>query len=119
MHQYDFCSTIILFRSDLIFFTVEMYFLLIYLLVVILLIIKMEEDDLQCLGGRSKMENPNFRKEVMDILRRPYNKEEYKKLRQDVKSRKPMEGHLELRGRTKRFHKDTMGKSYLDHYFGM
>lgn len=65
------------------------------------------------------MENPKFRKEVMDILRRPYNKEEYKKLRQDVQSRKPIEGHLELRGRTKRFPKDTMGKSYLDHYFDL
>lgn len=65
------------------------------------------------------VENLNFREELMDILRRPYDKKEYKKLSKDVKFRKPIERHVELRSATKRYSTDTMGKSYLDYFVGM
>lgn len=79
----------------------------------------MEDDDLQYIGERSRPENPQFRKEVEDILGRPYDEKEYESLWLDVNIRKPMQGYRELRGHLKAFSKDSMGKSYLDEYLGM
>ncbi|KAL8134274.1 uncharacterized protein LOC141712863 [Apium graveolens] len=76
----------------------------------------MEEDDLQCLGSYSAAENPEFRKAVIDVLRKPYNKKEYERLRDDVKLRKPTERHVDMRSGNTSFQQTTMGKSYLDHY---
>lgn len=83
-----------------------------------LLYIKMEEDDLQCLGSCSAAENPEFRKAVMDVLQKPFNYKEYKRLWDDVKRRKFTERHVDIRSVNKSFQQTTMGKSYLDHYDG-
>lgn len=78
----------------------------------------MEEDDLQCLGSCSAAENPEFRKAVMDVLRKPYTRKEYERLRHDVKLRKPTVRHVDMRSGNTSFQQTTMGKSYLDHYDG-
>ncbi|KAL2467235.1 hypothetical protein Adt_43086 [Abeliophyllum distichum] len=58
-----------------------------------------------------------FRKKVMHVLRKPYDREEYNKLRQNIKVRKRVDRHLELRrGRERAYPKNETGKSYLDHY---
>lgn len=78
-----------------------------------------DDDDVQYIGERRKPENLQYRKDVEDILRRPYDKEEYDTLWLQVNSRKPQEGCKELRGgRSISYAKDTMGKSYLDEYIG-
>lgn len=81
--------------------------------------VKMKDDDLQYIGERSKPENPQFRKDVEDILRRPYDEKEYETLWLQMNSRKPMQGYRELRGNLKAYSKDALGKSYLDEYLGM
>lgn len=78
----------------------------------------MEDDDVQCIGELSKPENPQFRKDVEDILGRPYDEKEYETLWLQVNSRKPVQGYRELRGNLKAYSKDTVGKSYLDEYLG-
>lgn len=60
-----------------------------------------------------------FRKMLVHVLRKPYDREEYKKLRQAIRIRKPVDRHLELRhGRERAYPKNEVGKSYLDHYPG-
>ncbi|KAK1361424.1 hypothetical protein POM88_045898 [Heracleum sosnowskyi] len=76
----------------------------------------MEEDDLQCLGSCSAAENPEFRKAVMDILRKPFKLSEYNRLQDDVKRRKLTVRHVDMRSGNTSFQQPTMGKSYLDHY---
>ncbi|XP_017222121.1 uncharacterized protein LOC108198852 isoform X2 [Daucus carota subsp. sativus] len=79
----------------------------------------MKDDDLQYIGERSKPENPQFRKDVEDILRRPYDEKEYETLWLQMNSRKPMQGYRELRGNLKAYSKDALGKSYLDEYLDL
>lgn len=79
----------------------------------------MEDDDLQYIGERRRPENPQFRKDVEDILRRPYDEKEYENLWLNVNTRKPVQGYRELRGHLKSYPKNAMGKSYLDEYLGM
>ncbi|CAI9755142.1 unnamed protein product [Fraxinus pennsylvanica] len=58
-----------------------------------------------------------FRKKLMHVLRKPYDREEFDKLRQAIKVRKPVDCHLELRyGRERAYPKNEVGKSYLDRY---
>lgn len=66
----------------------------------------MNEDDFQILGVRSK-----FRKKVIDIMRKPYNRGEYDELRQAVKAQRTEESNG-ICTRTKKL----CGKSYLNYY---
>ncbi|XP_019190571.1 PREDICTED: uncharacterized protein LOC109185026 [Ipomoea nil] len=62
------------------------------------------------------MQSP-FRKKIIDILKKPYNQSEYEELSKDVKVRKPILKHLELRnGRDTLYPTSRKGKSYLDHH---
>lgn len=66
----------------------------------------------------SKMHS-DFREELVCILQKQYDREEYKKLRQDVEVRKAALRHRELRnGRENAYSTDKAGKSYLDRYPG-
>ncbi|CAI9768177.1 unnamed protein product [Fraxinus pennsylvanica] len=61
--------------------------------------------------------HPDFRKELMCILRKPFDREEYNKLQNAVKIRKAAVRHRELRkGRDKECSTNKPGKSYLDLY---
>ncbi|KAL8132846.1 hypothetical protein AgCh_008359 [Apium graveolens] len=79
----------------------------------------MEDEDLQYIGERSRPENPQFRKDVEDILGRPYDEREYETLWLNVNIRKPIQGYRELRGHLKAYPKHSMGKSYLDEYLDL
>ncbi|XVF36993.1 hypothetical protein REPUB_Repub19eG0106600 [Reevesia pubescens] len=58
-----------------------------------------------------------FREKVMDLLKIPYDRQEFEKLWQEVTHRKPVQGVKELRhGRMKQYPTKTNGKSYLDWY---
>lgn len=62
---------------------------------------------------------PDFRKELMCILRKPFDREEYNKLQNAVKIRKAAVRHRELRnGRDKECSTNKPGKSYVDLYPG-
>ncbi|KAL2503629.1 Uncharacterized protein Adt_19250 [Abeliophyllum distichum] len=59
----------------------------------------------------------DFRQQLMCIIRKPYDREEYKKLRQDVEVRKAVVQHRDLRnGREMSYSTSKAGKSYLDSY---
>ncbi|CAA3005854.1 Hypothetical predicted protein [Olea europaea subsp. europaea] len=66
----------------------------------------MNEDDYQILGVYSE-----FRKKVINIMRKPYSRGEYDELRQAVKAQTTEESDL-VRSRTKKLR----GKSYLNYY---
>ncbi|CAI9763435.1 unnamed protein product [Fraxinus pennsylvanica] len=66
----------------------------------------MNEDDFQILGVHSK-----FRKKVINIMRKPYNRAEYDELRQAVKAQRTEERNG-VCTRTKKL----CGKSYLNYY---
>ncbi|KAK6115603.1 hypothetical protein DH2020_007872 [Rehmannia glutinosa] len=58
-----------------------------------------------------------FRQQLIDVLRKPYDKGEYARLLHDIKFRKPEERHIELRhGRDRSCKTNKYGKSYLDHH---
>ncbi|KAL7086172.1 hypothetical protein ACP275_14G323300 [Erythranthe tilingii] len=58
-----------------------------------------------------------FRKQVIDVLRKPYDREEYTELLMDIQQRKQEGRHRELRhGREGPCSVDKDGKSYLDHH---
>lgn len=63
----------------------------------------------------SKKEISLFRRKVMSILKRPYDAKEYEDLLREVKARKCMKVHRELR-RPKSVSVDRSSKSYLDHH---
>ncbi|KAL2528176.1 Uncharacterized protein Fot_20777 [Forsythia ovata] len=67
----------------------------------------MNEDDFQHPCGYSE-----FRKQVINILRKPYNREEYDELRQAVKARTTEDSDGDLCTRSKK----SYGKSYLNYY---
>lgn len=78
---------------------------------------KMEGDDLQCLGSRSH--HSQFRENLMNILKRPYDQDEFDDLLQEVNVQKKMEVDRDLRdGRTRTVSADKFSKSYLDHHSG-
>lgn len=54
----------------------------------------------------------------MEILRMPYNQEEYEVLFHEFSYRKPMQRHRDLRGGIKVYDVGRLGKSYQDHYSG-
>ncbi|XP_073019681.1 uncharacterized protein [Primulina eburnea] len=56
-----------------------------------------------------------FREELVTVLRKPYDKEEHKKLLQDITIRKPEDRHMDLRGgRERSCSTAKVGKSYMD-----
>ncbi|KAL8030844.1 hypothetical protein ABFX02_14G312800 [Erythranthe guttata] len=58
-----------------------------------------------------------FRKQVIDVLRKPYDREEYTELLMDIRQRKQEGRHRELRhGREGPCSVNKDGKSYLDHH---
>ncbi|XP_073019679.1 uncharacterized protein [Primulina eburnea] len=60
-------------------------------------------------------ENSRFREELVTVLRKPYDKEEHKKLLQDITIRKPEDRHMDLRGgRERSCSTAKVGKSYMD-----
>ncbi|KAI5671156.1 hypothetical protein M9H77_11520 [Catharanthus roseus] len=59
----------------------------------------------------------NFRVQILEILRKPYDKEEHERLMQEITKWKPQHKHRDLRsGRVKFYPSDKMGKSLLDHH---
>lgn len=63
--------------------------------------------------------NSPVRKKLMNILRKPYDQEEYKSLMKMAKKRKPLEGYRDLRsGCNGTYELACLGKSYLDHHKG-
>ncbi|KAI5671210.1 hypothetical protein M9H77_11574 [Catharanthus roseus] len=59
----------------------------------------------------------NFRVQILEILRKPYDKEEHERLMQEITKRKPQHKHRDLRsGGVKFYPSDKMGKSLLDHH---
>lgn len=79
----------------------------------------MVDNDVQCTGECSKPKNLQFRNDIEDILKKPYDKKEYDTLWLLWNLRKPMQGHKELRdGHDITYAKYVMDKSYLDEYHG-
>ncbi|XP_065626404.1 uncharacterized protein LOC111999271 [Quercus suber] len=69
-------------------------------------------------GSPGSGRHSQFRKNLMEILRRPYNEMEYKKLMHEVSYRRPKKRDRELRSGTKSYSTKSCGKSYLDQYSG-
>ncbi|KAJ8559945.1 hypothetical protein K7X08_004003 [Anisodus acutangulus] len=80
------------------------------------------EDDLEILYDKNDMlkkinVQSEFRQKVMDLLKKPYNANEYKELWTYVNDKKPVERNMESRrGGVKCYKTKKIGKSYLDHY---
>ncbi|KAI5671195.1 hypothetical protein M9H77_11559 [Catharanthus roseus] len=55
--------------------------------------------------------------QILEILRKPYDKEEHERLMQEITKRKPQHKYRDLRsGGVKFYTSDKMGKSLLDHH---
>ncbi|CAA0840804.1 Unknown protein [Striga hermonthica] len=71
-------------------------------------------------GNSSVNNSSEFRRQLMDVLKKPYDEKEYEKLWFDVELSKPEERHRELRhGRERSSATDKSGKSYLDYHSGL
>ncbi|TYH27659.1 hypothetical protein ES288_A02G085300v1 [Gossypium darwinii] len=71
----------------------------------------------ECGDGIRSSSPSQFREQLMDLLKTPYNREEFQNLWRDVSQRKPVQGVKDLRhGRMKSYSTKTVGKSYLDWY---
>jgi hypothetical protein len=79
---------------------------------------KIDLDNKRSKGRPSSSSHSQFRMRLMEILGRPYSKEEYEDLLHEVSYRKPLEHCRVLRGRTISYSLDTVGKSYLDQFRG-
>ncbi|XP_075484162.1 uncharacterized protein LOC142524205 isoform X2 [Primulina tabacum] len=74
---------------------------------------KMNKDIFRNFNGQTMQSR--FREELVTVLRKPYDKEEHKKLLQDIKIRKPEDRHMDLRGgRERSCSTAKVGKSYMD-----
>ncbi|CAM8878211.1 unnamed protein product [Rhodiola kirilowii] len=59
----------------------------------------------------------SFRNDLMNILSKPYDQDEYESLMEEASKRRPLERHGELRwGRKRICELELVGKSHLDHY---
>ncbi|KAI5671206.1 hypothetical protein M9H77_11570 [Catharanthus roseus] len=68
-------------------------------------------------GSPQQIMCSNFRVQILEILRKPYDKEEHERLMQEITKRKPQHKHRDLRsGGVKFYPSDKMGKSLLDHH---
>ncbi|XP_030933768.1 uncharacterized protein LOC115959492 isoform X1 [Quercus lobata] len=81
-------------------------------------IVNVDIDRRTRIGSPGSGRHSQFRKNLMEILRRPYNEMEYKKLMHEVAYRRPKERDRELRSGTKSYSTKSCGKSYLDQYSG-
>jgi hypothetical protein len=79
---------------------------------------KIDLDSKNSNGSPGSSSHSQFRMELMEILGRPYTKEEYEVLLHEVSYKKPLEHQRILRGRTISYALDSFGKSYLDQYPG-
>ncbi|XP_039069187.1 uncharacterized protein LOC120215621 [Hibiscus syriacus] len=71
----------------------------------------------ECGNGIRDSSPSQFRENLMDLLKIPYNGKELDNLWREVTKRKPVQGVKELRhGRMKSYSTKTKGKSYLDWY---
>ncbi|GMI78377.1 hypothetical protein HRI_001507000 [Hibiscus trionum] len=71
----------------------------------------------ECGDGIRGSSSSRFREKLMDLLKVPYNGQEFDNLWLEVTKRKPVLGVKELRhGRMKSYSTKTEGKSYLDWY---
>ncbi|PIN14115.1 hypothetical protein CDL12_13233 [Handroanthus impetiginosus] len=69
------------------------------------------------LNCSSRTMQSEFRHQVITLLRKPFNKDEYDKLWSEVKLRKLENRHMDLRnGRERSCSTQKIGKSYLDYY---
>ncbi|KAE8685722.1 hypothetical protein F3Y22_tig00111095pilonHSYRG00883 [Hibiscus syriacus] len=74
--------------------------------------IRVEEDSWVGNGTSAQFQ---FREKLMDLLKIPYDQNEYESLWQEVTSKTPVQGARELRcGILKLYSTNTDGKSYLD-----
>ncbi|KAA8538394.1 hypothetical protein F0562_028060 [Nyssa sinensis] len=76
----------------------------------------MDGDGRQYSGNPNKSNHSQFRENVMNFLRRPYNHKEYEDLLKEINDQKPIERRRELRGGIKSYSANECGKSYLDHH---
>ncbi|KAI5671182.1 hypothetical protein M9H77_11546 [Catharanthus roseus] len=68
-------------------------------------------------GSLQQTMRSSFRMQILEILRKPYDKEEHERLMQEITKRKPQHKHRDLRsGGVKFYPSDKMGKSLLDHH---
>lgn len=68
-------------------------------------------------GKRQISKQTSYKKKLMSILLKPYDKKEYKSLMERANERKPLEGYRDMRGgRNGTYELESLGKSYLDHY---
>ena len=74
---------------------------------------KIDVDSKTCNGSPGSASHSQFRKRLMEVLRRPYNAKEH-----EVSHRKPMERQRVLRGRTIAYPTKSVGESYLDQHCG-
>lgn len=69
-------------------------------------------------GSLGSYGDSQFRKRLMEILRSPYNANEYEYLLHEVSRRRQTERNRELRNGTKSYTLDSVAKSYLDQHHG-
>ncbi|XP_059434288.1 uncharacterized protein LOC132167356 isoform X2 [Corylus avellana] len=73
-------------------------------------------DSKRSIGSPGSSSHSQFRMRLMEILGKPYTKEEYDDLLHEVSYKKPLEHQRILRGRTISYALDSFAKSYLDEY---
>ncbi|KAJ4845350.1 hypothetical protein Tsubulata_031024 [Turnera subulata] len=74
------------------------------------------EDDMQCNGNCGSARSTVFKTRLIKVLDKAYNEKEYLELMAKVSCKKPVERERMLRGSTKQYPSDIMGKSYLDQH---
>ncbi|KAI5671149.1 hypothetical protein M9H77_11513 [Catharanthus roseus] len=68
-------------------------------------------------GNPQQIMCSNFRVQILEILCKPYDKEEHERLMQEITKRKPEHKHRDLRSGGEKFYpSDKMGKQLLDHH---
>lgn len=70
-------------------------------------------DGEECIENLSGSKGSIFRNELMEILQKPYDRQEYEKLWQDASQQRPLQGVRILRFQNKSYPLDSNGKSYL------
>lgn len=70
-------------------------------------------DGEECIENLSGSKGSIFRAELMEILQKPYDRQEYEKLWQDASHQRPLQGVRILRFQNKSYPLGSNGKSYL------
>ncbi|KAL3504292.1 hypothetical protein ACH5RR_034133 [Cinchona calisaya] len=77
-----------------------------------------EGDRCQDLGSLIRERRALFRKQVMGILRKPYDEKEHQILLEDIRAKKQTERNINIQVGSEQANTiDKDGKSYLDHYY--